>query len=129
MRRVLLLVLPLLLAAVAAAAARPGDPLVHGVGSTNDPGVKVLSWPSTQLRLPQVWTSRAQRQPTIVAIVDTGVSPVSDLAGALLPGVDLVNGDDDPVDDNGHGTAIASIAAARAGNGIGVAGVCGSCQI
>src|SRR3954447_10515951 len=105
MRRVPLLALLPVLAAVAVATARSGDAVVHGVGSTNDPGLKALSWPAAQLRLPQVWTTRAQRQPTIIAVVDTGVSPVADLAGALLPGVDLVNDDGDPADDNGHGTA------------------------
>jgi subtilisin family serine protease len=38
-------------------------------------------------------------------------------------GVDLVNRDGDPTDDNGHGTHVAGIAAARGGNRIGVSGV------
>ena len=100
-----------------------------GAGATNDPYAEALTWPAAQLRLPQVWTSRELRQPTIIAIVDTGVSPVADLSPSLVPGVDLVNGVARPYDDNGHGTAIASIAAARQGNGIGIAGVCGTCSI
>jgi subtilisin family serine protease len=38
-------------------------------------------------------------------------------------GWDFANGDPDPSDDNGHGTHVAGIAAARGDNGIGVAGV------
>lgn len=38
-------------------------------------------------------------------------------------GVDLVNGDGDPTDDNGHGTHVAGIIGARGDNGIGSAGV------
>ena len=46
----------------------------------------------------------------IVAIVDTGIDPSQpDLRGNLVPGYDYVNGDPDPSDDNGHGTAVAGI--------------------
>src|SRR4030095_15077592 len=38
-------------------------------------------------------------------------------------GWDFVNGDNDPTDDNGHGTHVAGTIAATGNNGIGVAGV------
>ena len=45
-------------------------------------------------------------------------------------GYDFVDEDHDPPsDDNGHGTAVAGIAAGRADNGIGAAGVCWRCRI
>jgi subtilisin family serine protease len=53
-----------------------------------------------------------------VAVVDTGVdSGNGDLAPNLLPGRNTYADDDDTTDDAGHGTVIASVIAAPAGNG------------
>jgi subtilisin family serine protease len=66
----------------------------------------------------------------IIAILDTGVSPSHpDLGGRVLSGFDFVNNDDDPRDDDGHGTFTAGVAAAEGDNGIGAAGVCWRCRI
>lgn len=65
----------------------------------------------------------------VIAILDTGVDTVPALAGALLPGRDIVDGDDDPSDSDGHGTAVAQVAAGRIDDGIGGAGVCPRCSI
>lgn len=57
---------------------------------------------------------------TVVAVLDTGLAATQPgLARAALPGVDLVDGDADPDDGNGHGTAVA----ARIG------AACPSCRI
>jgi subtilisin family serine protease len=57
----------------------------------------------------------------LVAVVDSGVAAGHpDLAGRLAPGVDLVDGDSTPQDDDGHGTHVSGIIAADAGNGIGI---------
>jgi subtilisin family serine protease len=79
---------------------------------------------------PDAWSLTTGDPKTVIAIIDTGVDPnTPDLQGALLPGWDFVNNDSDPSDDNGHGTAMASLAAARINNGIGIAGACGACSI
>jgi len=58
-------------------------------------------------------------------VIDTGVdSTHPDLAGQVLPGADFTTGTEGPaVDPNGHGTHVAGIIAAAAGNGEGIAGV------
>ena len=69
----------------------------------------------------------------IVAVVDTGVLYTHpDLADNIYTntagkhGFDFVNGDDDPLDDYGHGTHVSGILGARANNGIGITGIMGS---
>lgn len=51
----------------------------------------------------------AKPAPVIVAVVDSGVTPVKGIAGHLVPGADLVDGDANASDWFGHGTEIASI--------------------
>jgi subtilisin len=58
-----------------------------------------------------------------VAVIDTGIDYThEDLAGNYVGGYDFVFDDDDPFDDNGHGTHVAGIIAAGE-NGFGVIGV------
>jgi len=59
-----------------------------------------------------------------VAVIDTGVSQVPDLAGtALLEGVSFVRGEPTAADGNGHGTHVAGTIAQTTNNGVGVAGL------
>lgn len=95
--------------------------------------------PSGPTMLSQQWglqvagfTSAFQRthgsSSIIVAVIDTGVDASQPaLAGAVLPGLNLVSGGTNVADDNGHGTAVAGVIAARAVNG--ALGVCSACTI
>jgi subtilisin family serine protease len=75
------------------------------------------------------WDDSTGDDDVVIAIVDTGVDAGNDdLTGRILSGYDFVNADTDPRDDNGHGTAVATIAAA-ASNSYGIAGVCWHCRI
>lgn len=66
----------------------------------------------------------------IIAIVDTGVDfSHPDLAGHLLPGINLVKPGTAPDDDNGHGTNVAGVIAASGNNDIGTAGLLWNARI
>jgi len=90
----------------------------------NDPGYS--AWQATYLQavgLPSAWDTNSGSDDLILAVLDSGVDlDHPDLAGRLLPGWDVVNGDSVPADDQGHGTMVAGIAGATTNNGIGIAG-------
>jgi subtilisin family serine protease len=94
----------------------------------NDPGWRD-AWGARLVRLPAVWDVDRGSPDIVIATIDTGAYPVPDLSDALVPGRDLIENDDVARDLNGHGTAVASIIAARANDGVGVAGVCWSCRV
>jgi subtilisin family serine protease len=95
----------------------------------NDPG-----WlRQEEMRLVEAnraWEVTTGAQQTIIAVLDTGILAThADLAGKVLPGYDFLANKPGAVDDEGHGTFTAGIAAAIGNNKTGIAGVCWSCQI
>lgn len=80
-------------------------------------------WGLGAVQAPRAWES-GDASSQVVAVVDTGVDlSHPDLSGALVPGFDELSGSAGGQDQNGHGTHIAGIIAAVAGNGVGGAGV------
>ena len=99
------------------------------VPAADDP-LMASQWAVSSLRLPEAWSRGATGEGTVIAVVDTGVDlEHPDLQGKLVPGYDVVDGDDQPDDGNGHGTHVAGIAAAATGNGVGVAGTAPGAKI
>lgn len=119
----------------AAANALRADPAVAYVErdrvariATNDPYF-ADQWGLAKAGVPTAWQTTHGAGSIVVAVVDTGVKVLPDLAGRVLAGRDFVNKDNDPADDQGHGTMTAGVIAARGDNGIGIAGICWTCKI
>lgn len=106
----------------------PGAHAARASGRAADP-LRNEQYALGALHLPAAWT-RSQGEGAVIAVVDTGVDlDHPDLAPHLLPGVDLVDGDDEPDDPNGHGTHVAGLAAAVGGNGVGITGAAPEAQL
>jgi subtilisin family serine protease len=78
------------------------------------------------------WAITMGRDDIKVAVIDEGVDLVHpDLVDNILPGFDATGQGSNgaPTGDDAHGTACAGIIAAKANNGIGIAGVCPNCKI
>ncbi len=79
-------------------------------------------WSLPQIGWDQVYGSVQPSGFATLAVLDTGVAPISDLSGHLVPGWSAF-GSDPNGDPNGHGTWLSSIAAADTNNAEGIAGV------
>ena len=83
-------------------------------------------WGLSKIYAEDAWSKVTVSSAIIVAVIDSGVwLSHPDLLLNLTTGYDFVTPDDNPNDDNGHGTHVAGIIAAATNNGQGIAGVAG----
>jgi len=87
------------------------------------------------LRLPNVWTRTEGDPSVVVAVLDTGSTPHTELVQQTVPGYDFITDSASSLDGNGwdadpsdtalvlHGTHVSGIIGAKANNQTGVAGV------
>lgn len=117
----------------------------------NDPNFSSL-WGMTRINAPQAWDRTTGSRSIIVAVIDTGVDyNHPDLAANIwrntreiagngidddgngfrddIRGWDFANNDNNPMDDQGHGTHVAGTIGAVGNNRTGVAGVAWNVQI
>lgn len=116
---VVLLLLTLLVQHAAAAQGTPNDALY------------AEQWALEMVGAPCAWQVTTGSPEVTVAVLDTGVDlNHPDLASQVrADGYDFVDDDGDPSDENGHGTHVSGIIAARLNNGEGIVGLAPNVRI
>jgi subtilisin family serine protease len=106
------------------------DVAIEMLGTTPNDLLWSTQWGPVAIEAPAAWDVTKGAPDVVVAVLDTGIDHGHpDLAGSLVAGYDVVNGDSDAADDQGHGTASAGVIAARTNNGQGQAGMCWRCSL
>lgn len=97
---------------------------LYNTGQVYLPETGLSGTEGSDIKAPGGWDWTTGSDNVIIAVIDSGVAlDHEDLQSKIVPGRDYVNDDEDAYDDHGHGTFSASIAAAEANNGVGIAGV------
>ena len=128
----------------------PNDPCFNLQWALHNTG-QTAGTPDADIDAPETWDIEIGDEDIIITISDSGVDwDHPDLAAKIwinsdeildgtdndgngfiddIRGWDFVNNDNNPTDDNGHGTCCAGIASAVTDNNIGMAGICWNCRI
>ena len=98
--------------------------IIHALSVVpNDPYYS-MQWHLPKIKVDEVWEEKTGSRDVTVAVLDTGVDlNHPDLDEQIVNGYDFVNNDNDPDDDQGHGTHMAGTIAAETNNGEGIAGI------
>ena len=116
----------------------PNDPLFGYQYALENTGQQIGTIPGSphgtaraDIKATAGWEESKGGNDIVIAVIDTGIDFLHpDLVNIIQTGgYDFANNDDDPTDDNGHGTLVAGIAGAETNNSEGVAGVAWNCMI
>jgi thermitase len=103
--------------------------LING-GQIYNPSSGATGTPGSDIKALDGWDYSIGGDDIIIAIIDTGVAlGHEDLVNKIVPGFNIIDSNYDASDDHGHGTFVASLAAAETNNGIGIAGVSWNAKI
>jgi thermitase len=81
------------------------------------------------IRAVEAWDIETANPDIVIGVIDSGISPHPELAGRILPGINIPNGTTVASDVCNHGTHVAGIIAATRDNGIGIAGMCSEAKL
>jgi subtilisin family serine protease len=85
-------------------------------------------WGISAFELPKAW-EHSQGEDVVIAVLDTGADlDHPDLKNNLLDGINFIERDKPPEDDNGHGSHVCGILVAES-NDIGMVGVCPKAKV
>jgi len=106
------------------------EPLAGPSAPPTDPGF-VSQWGLRKIKAPEAWDISMGTPGISVAIIDEGCDLTHEDLVYKTPGYDAYDGDNNPtpLPADGHGTSCAGVAAAKANNGKGGAGVAPRCRI
>ncbi len=104
----------------------PSFPTQYSLLNTGQSGGTV----GADVRATGAWGIVSSNPSIIIAVLDSGVSPHSELAGRILPGINIPLGTTDTSDVcSGHGTHVSGIMTAKGANSSGIAGMCWDAKI
>ncbi|WP_421616784.1 S8 family peptidase [Brevibacillus sp. TJ4] len=81
-------------------------------------------WNLPLIGMEQSWEISKGSNDVVVAVIDTGLDlSHPEFAGKVIEGYNVLDGSNRPEDDNGHGTHVAGVIAAKTNNSDGIAGM------
>ena len=90
----------------------------------NDTYYQDYQWNLPMIGMEKSWEITRGSNDVIVAIVDTGIDLAHpEFQGKLVEGYNVLEDNNHPEDDNGHGTHVAGVIAAKSNNADGIAGM------